>query len=280
MADNNSFAITVAPNGGRRNKADHPAIPLTASELASTAAQCADAGAAMIHIHVRDKDGRHSLSQYLFHKAISAIRQEVGSQIVVQITTEALGMFSSHEQMDVVRQLRPEAVSLALREVLPTPEADGAVLEFSNFLKFVNDAEIIPQFILYSPDELKLLLGLTARGIVPWSSVPVLYVLGRYSPDQQSRPSEIIPFLEAAKDKFPNWTVCAFGRQEAACVLAGAFLGGNARVGFENNLHMPDGTIARSNDDLVRFVADKGRSFSRRPLTADEVRADWMKTKR
>jgi uncharacterized protein (DUF849 family) len=81
-------ALAVAPNGGRRGKSDHPALPITPAEVARTAAQCAEAGAAMIHLHVRDRYGRHVLDADAYRAATDAIHREAGSEIVVQITSE------------------------------------------------------------------------------------------------------------------------------------------------------------------------------------------------
>jgi 3-keto-5-aminohexanoate cleavage enzyme len=90
--------VTVAPNGGRKTKADHPALPLTADELARTAAECLERGASMIHLHVRDKDGGHSLDPEAYRSVIARICEEVGDRLVLQITSESLGRYSPAEQ--------------------------------------------------------------------------------------------------------------------------------------------------------------------------------------
>ena len=82
-----------APNGARKTKADHPALPITPKELAATASDCLDAGASMIHLHVRDAQGRHSLDAELYRTAMSAIRRAVGDQLVIQVTSEAAGVY-------------------------------------------------------------------------------------------------------------------------------------------------------------------------------------------
>jgi 3-keto-5-aminohexanoate cleavage enzyme len=87
-------AIAVAPNGGRKVKADHPAVPLNAAELAVTAAHCLDAGAAMIHAHVRNADGSHLLDADAYRDAIAAIRTAVGDKLVIQITSEAVDKYT------------------------------------------------------------------------------------------------------------------------------------------------------------------------------------------
>src|SRR5215475_6542753 len=101
--DRRPVAIAVAPNGGRRTKADHPAIPLTADELARTAAECLEAGACLIHVHVRQADGSHLLDPDAYRQALGAIRAEVGNRLVIQITTEALGVYAPPAQIAVLK---------------------------------------------------------------------------------------------------------------------------------------------------------------------------------
>ena len=143
-------AIAVAPNGGRRTKADHPAIPLTPGELARTAAECLEAGAAMIHIHVRRDDGRHLLDADAYRRAIDAIRAAAGDRLVIQITTEALGLYAPAEQVAVLKAVRPEAASLALRELAPDEAAETA---FAEALDWMRRENVFPQIILYDPME-------------------------------------------------------------------------------------------------------------------------------
>jgi uncharacterized protein (DUF849 family) len=251
--DPRPVAIAVAPNGGRRTKADHPAIPLTAAELARTAAECLEAGGAMIHLHVRKPDGTHLLDADAYREAIAAIRSAVGDRIVVQITTEAMGIYARPEQIAVLKAVRPEAASLALRELAPDKAAEP---DFFAALAWMKRERVMPQIILYEPSEAIWLAGMIERGDLPWKNIPVLYVLGRYTASQTSRPRDLLPFIAPDMPRFATWSVCAFGRHEAACVAAAALLGGHVRVGFENNLFLPDGSPSPSNAGLVRAVAD------------------------
>jgi 3-keto-5-aminohexanoate cleavage enzyme len=262
--------IAVAPNGGRRTKADHPAIPLTAAELARTAAECADAGAAMIHMHIRRPDGRHLLDADVYKQAIAAIRAEVGERLVIQITTEALGIYAPAEQIAVLKAVRPEAASLALRELVPDEAAEPA---FAEALACMKRESVLPQIILYDPLEAVRLAGMIRRGVVPWPDIPVLYVLGRYSVSQTSQPSDLLAFLAPEAPRFANWSVCGFGKHEAACVTMAALLGGHIRVGFENNLHLPDGRLASDNAELVKTVATTIQGLGYAPCDAASARA-------
>ncbi|MBZ9768244.1 3-keto-5-aminohexanoate cleavage protein [Mesorhizobium sp. CA6] len=266
-------AIAVAPNGGRRTKADHPALPMTPAELARAAAECLEAGAAMIHLHVRDRHGQHILDPDAYRAAILAVRQAVGDAMVVQITSESLGAYEPGRQMDVVREARPEAVSLALRELVPGRDAES---DFAAFLAWLKRESIMPQIILYEPDEALNLLDLHRRGLIPWDHIPVLLVLGRYTASQQSAPNDLLPFLSPGIPRFRSFMVCAFGRDEAACVCGGALFGGDVRVGFENNLLLPDGSMAASNSVLVDTVAQQLRGFGRPIRSAASLRDAWQ----
>ncbi|MDX8470094.1 3-keto-5-aminohexanoate cleavage protein [Mesorhizobium sp. VK23B] len=266
-------AIAVAPNGGRRTKADHPALPVTPDELAHVAAASLDAGAAMIHVHVRDREGRHLLDAEAYRAAMAAIKARVGERLVIQITSEALGIYRPEQQMRVTLEARPEAVSLALRELVPDETHEAP---FASFLGTLRAEKIAPQIILYSPEEASYLATLAGRGVIPFDNLPVLYVLGRYTVDQRSRPADLLPFLAPSDSTFGHWMVCAFGAQETACVTAAALLGGHARVGFENNLFLPDGTVARGNQDLVAATRQAIEACGLAVADADTLRSQWM----
>ncbi|MHA7772354.1 beta-keto acid cleavage family enzyme [Roseibium sp. M-1] len=268
-------AIAVAPNGGRKTKADHPGLPLTPDELAATAAACHEAGAAMIHIHVRTPEGRHLLDPGAYRAAIDAVRREVGDRLLIQITSEALGLYSPPEQIAVVKKTRPEAVSLALREIAP---AAGDLPAFIDLLAWMKRENVLPQIILYEPSEAVRLAALRDRGDLPFENIPVLYVLGRYTTGQTSAPADLLPFLEAGQPRFSNWMVCAFGRYETACLTAAGLLGGNLRTGFENNTILPDGRVAAVNEELVSSLAGALKACGQSLSDAGTLRSQMLRT--
>jgi 3-keto-5-aminohexanoate cleavage enzyme len=263
-------AIAVAPNGGTKTKQHHPGLPLGPAELARTAAECAEAGAAMIHVHVRKADGSHLLDAEAYAQVIAAIDGAVGTRLVMQITSEALGLYAPAQQIAVIRAVKPEAVSLALRELVPDPSFEAS---FSDLLHWMKRHEVMPQIILYDPGEAVRLAEMIGRGLVPWDHVPVLFVLGRYAAGQLSAPTDLLPFLAPGIPRFRHWSVCAFGRQEAACVTTAALLGGHICVGFENNLFLPDGRTAESNAVLVRTAATAVGSLGLETLNAAAIRS-------
>ena len=263
--------LTVAPNGGRKTKVDCPLLPLSADELARTAAECLERGASMIHLHVRDAEGRHCLDPEVYRATIGRICQEVGDRLVLQITSESIGRYSPAEQRAAVLKTNPEAVSLALRELAPE-EADEK--DYCDFLRKLKQMRIWPQIILYTPAEAERLGAMLKQGLIPFDKLSVLFVLGRFALTRTALPRDVLPFLAPEMPRFESWSVCAFGRREAACVTAAALLGGHGRVGFENNLALPDGARARSNAELVGAAAHALEAVGLQAQTAEGLRQE------
>jgi uncharacterized protein (DUF849 family) len=256
--------ISVAPNGARRTRQDHPAIPLTPAELAIEAEQCAEAGAVLLHVHVRDRDGKHTLSPDIYRQALDAIRQRVGNRLLLQITTESVGVFDRRTQMDTVTAVRPPAASFAVRELIPDSAAEPQAREF---FAAVAAMGTVPQFILYHPDEIDRLRTLQSSGVIPFKNPDVLFVLGRYTDNKHPGATALTSFLSRWGPD-AAWTVCAFGAGELAVAAAAIGLGGHIRVGFENNLQRPDGSVLSSNAEQVAAVAALARTVGRTLATA------------
>ncbi len=243
--------IMAAPNGGRRTRADHPALPMTIAETVTAAKACFEAGAEGLHAHVRDIDGAHVLDAGLYRELLSQLHASV-PQMQVQITTEAVGKYSPRDQVDLVRALRPKLVSVAIREMVPD---GGRELARDFYSGCLNQGSCV-QHIVYSAQDLESFFQLAADGIIPGESHQLLFVLGRYSAGQESTPEDLEPFLKTLRERQEgldlDWAVCAFGRRETDCLVVAVRNGGKARVGFENGLWNRDGTLARDNADRVR----------------------------
>ncbi len=245
--------IMVAPNGARLQKSDHPKIPLSPEELSIEALACAKAGASAIHLHVRDENGDHALDVQRYRQAIDAVRKAVGDQINIQITTEAVGIYTAEQQIACVRGVVPDAISVALKEVIPDIESEPAARAF--FL-WMQENKVSPQFILYDAQEVDRFFELQVKGVIPFKAPFLLFVLGRYAKDQQSSPEDLDPFLHVMAQRDLPWACCAFGRREAECAAYASQCGGHVRVGFENNLLLPSGKVAKGNAELVAATVD------------------------
>ncbi len=259
--------LTVAPNGARKSKQDHPMLPITPSELADEANACVQEGAAMIHLHVRNDQGGHSLDVTKYREAIAAIRDKVGDDIVIQATTEAVGIYTPEQQMDMVLELQPDAASLAIKELVPEGQEAGAKAFFNE----MKTLKVMPQFILYSPEDVKRFEMLIAEGIIPFKNPFLILVLGRYTSNQQSHPRDVLPFLSALKLE-RIWAVCAFGPLEHAAASTALAMGGHVRVGFENNIFLKSGERAGRNADLVRQLREVADAIGRPIATAEDIR--------
>ena len=242
----------VAPNGARRTKSDHPLLPITIGEVVEAASKCFEQGAEALHAHVRDEDGKHILDAGLYRELIAEMAQTVPG-MEVQITTEAVGIYSPQQQRDLVHDVMPKAVSVSLAEML----SDGDENAAKGFYRSADEAEIAVQHILYSADDVERFHHCITNGVIPNIRHQLLFVLGRYAKDQQSSPADLDPFLNAMSSVSGahDWAVCAFGKEETQCLLAAARLGGKCRIGFENSLWNAEGALAKDNAERVRELA-------------------------
>ena len=277
-ADHQAFArdrviIISAPNGARRTSNDHQALPITPMELADCAESLLEEGVSVLHLHVRDQELKHSLDDGHYREAIDAIRKRVGEALILQITTEAVGMFSREQQMAVVRSLRPEAVSLGLAELCPEESAERDAAKFFEWLRNEN---IWPQYILYSAEDVERFDDMRRRGMFSDDSPFCLMVMGRYSGELEGSLSELESMRTATNcDNFP-WAACCFGQLENEAMLEATRAGGHVRIGFENNLHLPDGSTARDNAELIDVYRTAAVEYGRRSATADEIRNECL----
>ena len=265
--------IMAAPNGARRTRADHPALPTTPDELAECAGSLAGQGVSVLHLHVRDREGKHTLNADAYRAAMRRIGERIGDTLVIQVTTEAVGRYTPVEQAALVRELRPEAVSLALRELCPDDTAEPAAAAFFAWLVA---ERIWPQYILHSIEDVRRFESMRRRGLFADEHPSCLFVLGRYGDAHAGDPAALATLLETLATTQVSWTVCCFGARELEAATVAADRGGHARIGFENNMVLADGSLARDNAELVARLTSVLEQSARRPATADEVREEFI----
>lgn len=258
--------IMAAPNGARKTRQDHPNLPITIEDVANEARACFDAGAAMLHAHIRDNNGQHSLDTARYRDLLALLAETVPG-MPIQITTEKAGKFSPREQAECLLQVRPDYASVAISEI--TGDQGGPAMDFAaGVLGDAAAAGTHLQYILYDLDNLELLRQMHAQGQLPEQPVDILFVLGRYNPDFRSHPDELDPFLARDRTFIRHWMVCAFGPMEYDIMVKVHHHGGLARIGFENNLYLKDGQIAPSTAALVAQLG-----ADRETLTGAEAEA-------
>ncbi|MGF1735734.1 3-keto-5-aminohexanoate cleavage protein [Photobacterium satsumensis] len=263
-------AIIVAPNGARKTKADHPALPMSQQEIIDEVIACRDAGAAMVHLHARDSAGKHSLEITENMRLYHALKEQVGDSILVQLTTEAIGQYSPEQQMALINAVKPEAASFALSELIPNDSyADNA----SSFFHATAEQGIIAQYILYSLKDLERYFTLLDQGLLPASNHHILLVLGRYDKHQTAIPQDLPALLQQRLfEHNKRWAVCAFGKYEHLCLAASMIMGGDIRVGFENNHVNHQGILASSNAEQVANLAGTAKQLGLATLDTNHFR--------
>ncbi|GHA58353.1 3-keto-5-aminohexanoate cleavage protein [Amylibacter ulvae] len=239
--------LMVAPNGARKQKSDHPALPVSLDEIVQCAAECYDAGADILHLHVRNDDGSHSLDAGRYRETIAGVAERV-PDMPIQITTESGGIFDVHTQLRCLQDTRPHRASVSIREIARSPDLASHVYGFAK------EACIDVQHIIYGLPDIAQYKHWVETAIIPETMNSVIFVLGQYTPPINALPDDLLPFLDAANNMSLEWAVCAFGQNELACAQRALQRGGNIRIGFENNLHLPDGTLAQNNAQTVALA--------------------------
>ena len=217
----------------------------------------------MIHLHVRDKDQRHSLSPKHYKPAVKAVKEAVADEMLVQVTSEAAGLYSADEQMQLMLQLMPDFMSLAIRELSPT---GAPVQAFAEFIKRLSGEGCLLQYILYDAADYERYKVLVETGIIAEAGHSLLFVLGRYT--ENSPTVDIVAQYQDILSINAPWMVCTFGPNSHQILSKSVALGCQVRVGFENGFYLPDGTIAGSNAELVK---KSWQSFSQSGRTLADI---------
>lgn len=237
----------VAPNGARLLKTDHPAVPLTQTEIVDCAKACFFAGADGIHVHIRDQTGRHLLDVGAYRALLQRLKDGV-PDMAVQITTEAVGIYDVDAQMDIALSSGASMVSAAVREICRA----GTQAAASFYLRCADEGIAI-QHILYDKTDCALLERTLPHRALTDPTLQLLFVLGRHSATSTADPSALSPFMNWLRETAitPDWAVCAFGATETECLSQAFALGGKCRVGFENSRILHSGAVAADNAQKV-----------------------------
>ncbi len=245
--------LMVAPNGSKRMKIDHEHIPMTISEICSTAKACYNSGAEALHFHVRNKDGFHVLDSGLYKEALAELSLIV-PKMHLQITTEAIGIYSPAQIRNLIYNVDTPGISIGIKEMIPSGNPTD---EDIKVYKYLVEKETKIQHICYFPEELDILSKLIEVAELPNENTWCMFTIGHYT-GRKSDPNLIPIFLDSKKKNQINgdWAICAFNVEEKECIKKAISLNGNIRVGFENSIHMFDGSVALNNESKVKEVLE------------------------
>jgi 3-keto-5-aminohexanoate cleavage enzyme len=253
------------------NREQCPAIPYTPEEYAAEAKRAVDEGASMIHIHARTPDGQPSFEIEDFRAITEAILAAV-DDVIVNYSTGAIGV-PVEKRIAYLRELRPDVAALnmsSMNYAKYSPKRKDFVFKavFENsfdtiieFLTAMNELGIRPEHECFDSGHVANLDPLIDMGLLsePLQIECVMGVNGGIRPT----PKNLLHMSEQVPEGEHNWGVIGISRDQWRLVAAAAALGGNVRVGLEDNFYLPDGEMARSNGDLIararRIVEDVGR---------------------
>ncbi len=259
--------ITVAAVGAELTPEQTPHLPITPEQLGETAALCKAAGAAMIHVHCRDDDGRNTSDAARFAAALAAIRER--SDLIVQFTTGgAIGMTVA--QRTAPLQLRPEMATLTCGTVNFGDEV------FENSFPIMREilAEIVrygvrPELEIFDAGHVSNAKRLARDGLLTFPQ-HVDFVLG--VPGALEASVRNLVFLVDALPAGCTWSVAGIGRDQLPIATVAIAMGGHVRVGLEDNIYYSRGRLAR-NDELVARIARIAGELGRPLATPQAARS-------
>jgi uncharacterized protein (DUF849 family) len=281
MSLDHPAVITCSISGSLANREQCPAIPYTPEEYAAEARRIVDEGGVHIHIHARRPDGTPSYEVADFRAITEAIKAEIGDAAIINYSTGAMGV-SVEQRIAYLRELRPEVAALnmgSMNYAKYSAKRRAFVFDavFANpfseiiaFLEVMRELQIKPEHECFDVGHVGSLAPLVDMGLLetPLHVDFVMGVTGGIPPTARN--------LTAMVDNLPaeaHWGVIGISRPQWMLVAAALTLGGSIRVGLEDNFYLPDGTMARSNGELVAKARQLCEDTGRRPASVEEARA-------
>ncbi len=262
--------ITAAICGAEVTKEQNPAVPYTVEEIVREAKSAYDAGAAVVHIHVREDDGTPTQCRDRFKVCMDAVREACPDVILIPSTGGAVGM-TAEERLQPT-ELFPEMATLdcgtcnfgddVFENTMPMMRAFG---------KRMLENNIKPEYECFEMGHLDTILRMAAKGEVPGDPMQFNFVLG--VPGCTPATVENLVWLVNRIPTGSTWTATGIGRHAFTLAAPTIVMGGNVRVGFEDNLNISRGVLARSNGELVEKVVRISRELGREIASPEEARA-------
>ncbi|MGI8845184.1 MAG: 3-keto-5-aminohexanoate cleavage protein [Thermoleophilaceae bacterium] len=278
--DDDPAIITCSISGAIANRDQCPAIPYTPEEYAAEARRIVDEGGVHIHIHARTPDGTPSYEIEDFQNIKDAIVAEVGDGAIINFSTGTIGV-SVEKRIAYLRAVRPEVAALnmgsmnygkysaARKDFVFKMVFENSFDEIIELLTAMNELGIRPEHECFDVGHVGSLAPLVDMGVLhePLHVDLVMGVTGGIPPTARN--------LAMMADNVPagaHWGVIGISRVQWMLVASALTLGGSVRVGLEDNLYLPDGTMAGSNGELVARARRLTEDVGRRPATVHEAR--------
>lgn len=261
--------ITAAICGAEVTKTQNPAVPYTVEEMVAEARRAHEAGAAILHIHVREDDGTPTQDRERFRVVMDAIRAELAEVIMIPSTGGAVGM-SPGERLQAT-ELFPEMATLDCGTCNFGDEIfDNAMPTMRAFGMRMIENGIKPEYECFEMGHADTILAMAKRGEVPGAPMQFNFVLNVFgcTPFTPKNLNWLVDAIPAGS----TWTGTGVGRAAFPMAATSIVMGGNVRVGFEDNVYLEKGVKARSNGELVEKVVRISRELGRDIATSSEAR--------
>jgi len=262
--------ISVAITGSVPRKKDNPAVPISISEQVESTHAAYEAGASLVHLHVRDEQENSSSDRSRFEALQDGIRQHC-PDIIIQFSTGGRGR--SFEERGAMLDLRPDMASLATGSVnFPTTVYENPPDFVRSLAKSMLDNGVKPEIEIFDLAMLYSTVDLVGQGLLA-SPVHVQFVMGVKNALPAKR--EILEFeVERLRAELPDatWTAAGIGRHQLEVNHWTLELGGHCRTGLEDNIRWDKDTLATSNAQLVGRVAALCGEYGRPVATAAQAR--------
>lgn len=271
MNDKNKVIVTAALTGAVTTKKDNPNLPTQPDEIIASALACYEAGAAVVHIHVRDEDDNASMRYDRFEEIVTGIRK-TGCPVILNLTSSGGQGFSWEERIKPFKVLKPELASF-----------DAGTMNWLNSVVFMNEPEFLelcgkemiaagvkPEIEIFDMGMLNTAKYYIKKGII---QEPAHFQLCLGAPGGMEATTENLLYLVNHLPENSTWSTFGIGKGANEIMLASLALGGNIRVGLEDNVYYNAGQKAESNEQFVRRAARMAEEVGRSLATPEEARA-------
>lgn len=263
--------VTVAVTGSQPRKEINPAVPYSPKEIVEAAVACHKAGAAIVHVHVRDpQTGRPDFKIELFKEVLDGIREKC--DMLVNLTTSGFSL----EGPDVTAQrlqtvsLKPDLCSLDLasfnfgeRIFLNSPEWARTAA------KCMKETGVKPEIEVFDVGQIYQSFDLIQRDLI--ENPPYFQICMGVKWGIEAEPENLL-FMKSKLPPKAHWSVLGIGKGQLPMITMGILLGGNIRVGFEDNIYFKKGVLASSNAQMVEMAVDLAERLGRQVATPQEAR--------
>jgi len=253
-----SVVITAAPTGPIATKADNPNLPTSPEEIAAAATAAYDAGAAVVHVHLRDADERPTADLGIARSAMDLIREQ--SPILIQLST-GVGLDVPFAEREKLVELRPRMATLNPCSMsFANGEFRNPPMDVRRLAARMQELGVKAELEVYDMGHIPVCLSLFEEGLLvePLQFSIVMGVKGGMA-------ATIDNLTHAARMLPPNaiWQVIAIGRANLDLTAVAIAMGGNARTGMEDTLYLRKGELAPSNEVLISRLANVCRALDR-----------------